>query len=77
VIEASVAATKKVLHKDIDFAFLDVDVNKRQDVRDCQNYRTEDVPFDFVSGSCQAELPFELYRGSFQMRVHHIHHQCE
>jgi hypothetical protein len=65
VIETSVAATKKVLHKDVDFAFFDVHVNKRQDVRDCQNYRTEEVPFDFVSGSCQAELPFELHRAPF------------
>ncbi len=62
VIESSVAATKKVLHEALDFAFLDVDVTngKTFEIAEIQH-----VPFVFISGSRQDQLPFELHSTPF------------
>jgi DNA-binding LytR/AlgR family response regulator len=65
VIEASVAGTKKVLHEDLDFAFLDIDVTNGKTFEIANILERKQVPFVFVSGSCQAELPFELHSAPF------------
>ena len=65
VVEASVAATKKVLHEDIDFAFLDIDVTNGKTFEIAKILERKQVPFVFISGSCQAELPFELHSAPF------------
>src|ERR1700730_8499849 len=48
VIEASVAGTKKVLHEDIDFAFLDIDVTNGKTFEIAKILETKHVPFVFV-----------------------------
>jgi CheY-like chemotaxis protein len=65
VIEASVAATKKVLHEDIDFAFLDIDVTNGKTFEIANILERKHVPFVFVSGSPQDQLPFELHSAPF------------
>ena len=60
VIEASVAATKKVLHEGLDFAFLDVDVTNGKTFEIAEILERKHVPFAFISGSRQDQLPFEL-----------------
>ena len=60
VIEASVAATKKVLHEDIDFAFLDIDVTNGKTFEVAQILERKRVPFVFISGSPQDQLPSDL-----------------
>src|ERR1700730_605828 len=65
VIEASVAGTKKVLHEDIDFAFLDIDVTNGKTFEIAKILETKHVPFVFVSGSRKEQLPFELQSASF------------
>jgi DNA-binding response OmpR family regulator len=51
VVEASVAATKKVLHEALDFAFLDVDVTNGKTFEVAQILERKRVPFVFISGS--------------------------
>ncbi len=51
VVEASVAATKKVLHESLDFAFLDVDVTNGKTFEVAQILERKRVPFVFISGS--------------------------
>src|ERR1700730_17180470 len=65
VIEASVAGTKKVLNEDIDFAFLDIDVTNGKTFEIAKILDRKQVPFVFVSGACQADLPFELHSAPF------------
>ena len=60
VVEASVAATKKVLHEALDFAFLDVDVTNGKTFEVAQILERKRVPFVFVSGSPQEQLPSDL-----------------
>jgi two-component SAPR family response regulator len=60
VIEASVASTKKVLHEALDFAFLDVDVTNGKTFEIAEILERQHVPFVFISGSRQDQLPFEL-----------------
>jgi DNA-binding LytR/AlgR family response regulator len=61
VVEVSVAATKKVLHQDdLDFAFLDVDVTNGKTFELAQILGRKHVPFVFVSGSPQDQLPSGL-----------------
>ena len=60
VIESSVAATKKVLHEALDFAFLDVDVTNGKTFEIAQILERKHVPFVFISGSPQEELPSGL-----------------
>ena len=60
VVEPSVAATKKVLHEALDFAFLDVEVTNGKTFEVAQMLERKHVPFVFVSGSPQEQLPFEL-----------------
>jgi CheY-like chemotaxis protein len=60
VVEPSVAATKKVLHEALDFAFLDVDVTNGKTFEIAQILERNNVPFAFVSGSPQEELPRDL-----------------
>ncbi len=62
MIEGSVAATKEVLHEDLDFAFLDVDVTNGKTFEIAQILERKHVPFAFVSASPQDQLPVELRR---------------
>jgi two-component SAPR family response regulator len=65
IVEASVAGTKKVLHEDLDFAFLDIDVTNGKTFEIANILERKRVPFVFISGACQAELPFELHSAPF------------
>jgi DNA-binding LytR/AlgR family response regulator len=60
VIEGSVAETKKVLDEALDFAFLDVDVTNGKTFEIANILERKRVPFVFVSGSPQNDLPIEL-----------------
>ena len=60
MIEASVAATKKVLHEAVDFAFLDVDVTNGKTCEVAHILELKRVPFAFVSGSPLEQLPSDL-----------------
>jgi len=60
VIEASVASTMTILNETIDFAFLDIDVTNGKTFEIAKILDRKHVPFVFVSGSRQADLPFEL-----------------
>jgi hypothetical protein len=51
-----VAATKKVLHEALDFAFLDVDVTNGKTFEVAQILEHKRVPFVFISGSPQDGL---------------------
>ena len=65
VVEASVAATKKVLHEALDFAFLDVDVTNGKTFEIAQVLEHKHVPFVFVSASPQEQLPSALRTAPF------------
>jgi two-component SAPR family response regulator len=60
VVEASVAATKKILHEALDFAFLDVNVTNGKTFEIAEILERKRVPFVFVSGSPQEQLPSDL-----------------
>jgi two-component SAPR family response regulator len=60
VVEASVAATKEVLHEALDFAFLDVDVTNGKTFEIAKILERKRVPFVFISGSPQDQLPADL-----------------
>ena len=60
VVEASVAATKEILHQALDFAFLDIDVTNGKTFEVAQILERKHVPFAFVSGSPQEQLPSDL-----------------
>src|SRR2546422_900303 len=60
VVERSVGATKEVLHEALDFAFLDVEVTNGKTFEIAQILERRHVPFVFVSGSPQDQLPIEL-----------------
>jgi two-component SAPR family response regulator len=61
LVEVSVAATKQALHQDdLDFAFLDVDVINGKTFELAQILGRKHVPFVFVSGSPQDQLPSNL-----------------
>jgi CheY-like chemotaxis protein len=60
VVENSIAGTKEVLHEALDFAFLDVEVANGKTFEIAQILERKHVPFVFVSGSPQDQLPFEL-----------------
>jgi two-component SAPR family response regulator len=60
VVEASIAATKKILHEALDFAFLDVDVTDGNTFEVAQILERKRVPFAFISGSPQEQLPSGL-----------------
>jgi CheY-like chemotaxis protein len=60
VIETSVASTMKILNEAVDFAFLDIDVTNGKTFEIAHILERNHVPFVFVSGSPQDELPFEL-----------------
>ena len=60
VVEGSVAGTKEVLHEALDFAFWDVDVTNGKTFEIARILERKHVPFVFVSGSPQDQLPFEL-----------------
>jgi two-component SAPR family response regulator len=49
MVEASVAATKKMLHDAVDFAFLDVNVTDGKTFEIAQMLECKHVPFVFVS----------------------------
>ena len=61
VVEASVAATKEVLHEALDFAFLDVDVTNGKTFEVTQFLERKRVPFVFVSVTLQEHLPCRHY----------------
>jgi CheY-like chemotaxis protein len=65
VVEPSVAATKQVLHEAVDFAFLDVEVTNGKTFEIAQTLERKGVPFAFVSGSPQEELPSDLRSAPF------------
>ncbi|MGH6794798.1 MAG: hypothetical protein ACREDD_08760 [Methylocella sp.] len=60
VVEASAAAAKKVLHRALDFAFLDVNVRDGKTFDVAHILEREHVPFVFISGSPQEQLPSDL-----------------
>ena len=60
VVEGSVAGTKEVLHEALDFAFLDIEVTDGKTFEIAQILERKHVPFVFVSGAPQDQLPFEL-----------------
>jgi hypothetical protein len=60
VVDGSVAATREILHQALDFAFLDVDVTNGKTFEIAEILERKHVPFVFVSGSPQEELPFAL-----------------
>jgi DNA-binding response OmpR family regulator len=60
VVEGSIAATKEVLHEALDFAFLDVVVTDGKTLEIARILEHKHVPFVFVSGAPQDQLPFEL-----------------
>ena len=65
VTEASVGAAKKVLHEDLDFAFLDVDLTKGKMFEIAEILEGKRVPYAFISASRQDQLPLELCRVPF------------
>jgi two-component SAPR family response regulator len=65
VVKASVAATKKILHEALDFAFLDVNVTDGKTFEVAQILERKHVPFAFISGSPQEQLPSELHSVPF------------
>jgi two-component SAPR family response regulator len=65
VVEASVAAAKKVLHEILDFAFLDVDVTNGKTFEIAQILERKRVTFFFISGSPQEQLPSDLRNAPF------------
>ena len=80
MVEGSVAATKKVLHEALDFAFLDVDVTNGKTFEIAEILERKHVPFAFVSGSPQDQLPFELRSVPFIPKpfyAAHIEHALE
>ena len=60
VAEPSVAATKTALRKAVDFAFLDIQVTNGETFEIAHMLERKNVPFVFVSGSPQDQLPFDL-----------------
>jgi response regulator RpfG family c-di-GMP phosphodiesterase len=60
VIERSAAAAKKGLDEILDFAFFGRRCDQRQDVEIANILTHKHVPFVFVSGSPQSNLPCEL-----------------
>jgi CheY-like chemotaxis protein len=60
VVKESVAAAKKILHDLLDFAFLDVNVTDGKTFEVAQILERKHVPFAFVSGSPQEQLPSDL-----------------
>jgi len=60
VIERSAAAAKKGLDEILDFAFLDVVVTNGKTFEIANILTHKHVPFVFVSGSPQSNLPCEL-----------------
>jgi two-component SAPR family response regulator len=60
VVEGSVAAAKKVLNEALDFAFLDVNVTDGKTFEVAQILERNRVPFVFISGSPQEQLPSDL-----------------
>jgi CheY-like chemotaxis protein len=71
VVERSIAGTKEVLHNALDFAFLDVEVTDGKTFEIAQILERKHVPFVFVSGSPQEQLPFELRRVPFIPKPFH------
>jgi two-component SAPR family response regulator len=71
VVEASVAATKEVLHEALDFAFLDVDVTNGKTFEIAQILERKRVPFVFISGSPQEQLPSDLRGAPFIPKPFH------
>lgn len=65
MVEASVAATMKMLHEALDFAFLDVNVTDGKTFEIAQMLERKHVPFVFVSGSPQEQLPSALRTAPF------------
>ena len=61
VVEAPVAAAKKILHDLLDFAFLDVNVTDGKTFEVAQILERKHVPFAFISGSPQEQLPSDLW----------------
>src|SRR5262245_17306836 len=60
VVEPSVADTKKALCEPVDFAFLDVEVTNGKTYEIANMLERKRVPFVFVSGSPQNQLPSDL-----------------
>jgi CheY-like chemotaxis protein len=60
VVEPSVAATKEALRQAVDFAFLDVQVTNGKTFEVAHMLERKSVPFVFVSGSPQDQLPSDL-----------------
>jgi|HubBroStandDraft_6_1064221.scaffolds.fasta_scaffold583722_1 CheY-like chemotaxis protein len=60
VVKASVAATKKVLNEALDFAFLDVNVTDGKTFEVAQILARKHVPYVFISGSPQEQMPSSL-----------------
>ena len=59
-VSSSTMRIFKVLHEALDFAFLDVDVTNGKTFEIANILERKHVPFVFVSGSPQDQLPVEL-----------------
>jgi DNA-binding response OmpR family regulator len=69
VVQASAAATEKMLHEALDFAFLDVNVTDGTTFQIAQMLERKQVPFVFVSGSPQEQLPSSLRNRAFHSQA--------
>jgi CheY-like chemotaxis protein len=65
VVEPSVAGTKNALRESVDFAFLDVQVTNGKTFEIAHMLERKSVPFVFVSGSPQDQLPSDLHTVPF------------
>src|SRR5262245_62157881 len=65
VVEPSVADTKKALREPVDFAFLDVQVTNGKTFEIAHMLEGKRVPFGFISGSPQNQLPSDLHTVPF------------
>jgi two-component SAPR family response regulator len=65
MVEASVEATKKMLHEALDFAFLDVNVTDGKTFEIAHMLERKHVPFVFVSASPQEQLPSAMRAAAF------------
>ena len=71
VVKRSVADAKKGLDEALDFAFLDVDVTNGKTFEIAHILERKHVPFVFVSGSPQHQLPSELHSAPFIPKPFH------
>jgi two-component SAPR family response regulator len=65
LIEGSVSATKNIVEQPLDFAFLDINVTDGKTFDVAKILQRKGVPFAFVSGYSQDDLPSDLRTAPF------------